>query len=279
MRPMRIGIDIAQQHLPWVEIESRARFADEAGFEGLWLFDHFKAMYADPDGPCFEAWTSLAALAAATERIRLGILVTGVTYRHPSVLASQAITVDHVSGGRLDFSLGAAWFEPEHRAFGIPFPPVGERVDRFEEALTVYKALLTTDAADVDGDHYRLEAATMRPRPVQTPWPPIWIGASGEARMLPLAARHADVWHCFGDPATLAHKWEVVRRSCDEIGRDPAEIRRGTNVSLDGDNDDVRRSLDALAGIGITDVIASWPGSGQGRVEEFAALIDEYREA
>lgn len=276
---MRIGIDIAQQQLPWQEIRSRARFADAAGFEGLWLFDHFKPLYADPDGPCFEAWTSLAALAAATERIRLGILVTGVTYRQPSVLASQAITLDHVSGGRLDFSLGAAWYEPEHVAFGIPFPPVGERVDRLEEALEVYKALLTTDGASFAGPHYSLDAATMRPRPVQAPWPPIWIGASGESRMLPLAARHADVWHCFGDAASLAHKWDVVVRACDAVGRDPSEIRRGTNISLDGDDDAVRRSLDGLAGIGITDVIASWPGAGRGRVEEFVPIVDEYREA
>lgn len=276
---MRIGIDIAQQQLAWSEVLDRARFADEAGFEGLWLFDHFKPLYADPDGPCFDSWTTMAALAAATTGIRLGILVTGVTYRHPSILTSQAITVDHVSGGRLDFSLGAAWYEPEHRAFGVPFPPVGDRIDRLEEALIVYKALMTEDGARFEGAHYTLEDATMRPRPLQQPWPPIWIGASGEGRMLPLVARHADVWHCFGDAESLAHKWDVVVRSCEEFGRDPAAIRRSTNVSLDGDDDSVRRVLDGLAGIGVTDVVASWPGAGRPRVEQFLAVVDEYREA
>src|SRR5207249_10186397 len=130
---MRIGLDVSQQQLEWPEIARRARLADDLGFDGIWLFDHFKTMYGEAGGPCFEAWTSLAALAAITERARLGILITGMTYRHPSVLASEAVTVDHVSGGRLELSLGAAWFEEEHRELGIEFPPTGERVSRFEE--------------------------------------------------------------------------------------------------------------------------------------------------
>ena len=124
---MRFGLDVSQHQLTWDEILSRARFAEAAGFDGVWVFDHFKPLYADPKGPCFEAWTLLAALAAATERIRLGALVTGVTYRHPSILTAEAVTVDHVSGGRLELAIGAAWFEQEHRELGVEFPADGER--------------------------------------------------------------------------------------------------------------------------------------------------------
>ncbi|TML62419.1 MAG: LLM class flavin-dependent oxidoreductase, partial [Actinobacteria bacterium] len=174
---VRIGLDVSQQQLEWPEIGRRARLADDLGFDGIWLFDHFKTMYGESGGPCFEAWTSLAALAAITERARLGILITGMTYRHPSVLASEAVTVDHVSGGRLELSLGAAWFEEEHRELGIEFPPTGERVSRFEEYVQVVHLLLTEDDVSFDGRWHRLDRATYRPRPVQQPHPPIWIGA------------------------------------------------------------------------------------------------------
>src|SRR6266705_2501725 len=126
---MRFDLDVAQHQLEWPELLSRIRYAEDTGFEGAWVFDHFKPLYGDPTGPCLEAWTLIAALAASTERIRLGALVTGVTYRHPSILATEAITVDHVSNGRLEMSLGAAWMEAEHRELGVPFPP---RKERFE---------------------------------------------------------------------------------------------------------------------------------------------------
>lgn len=132
---MRLGIDVSQHQLTWDQLLDRVRFAEAAGFEGAWVFDHFKPLYGDPNGPCLEGWTLLAGLAAHTSRIRLGALVTGVTYRHPSVLAAEAVTVDHISGGRLEFGIGAAWFQGEHRALGIPFPPAGERARRLEEAL------------------------------------------------------------------------------------------------------------------------------------------------
>ena len=142
---MRIGLDVAQQRMPWSELASRAQFADEAGFDGIWGFDHFQPMYGSGPGECFEGNTTLAALSGITRRARLGLLVTGMTYRHPSVLAAEAITIDHASGGRYELAYGAAWFDAEHRALGIPFPPTGERVSRFEEAVQVVKGLLTTD--------------------------------------------------------------------------------------------------------------------------------------
>src|SRR5947209_19679761 len=186
MPGIRLGIDVSQHQLTWEELLSRVRFGEEAGFEAAWVFDHFTPLYGDRKGPCLEGWTLLAALAAATSRIRLGVLVSGVTYRHPSILATEAITVDHVSGGRLEIGMGAAWHEGEHQELGIPFPALRERAERLEEAVRLMRALMTGDGVSFDGRHYRLEHATYRPRPVQRPHPPFWIGASGEQLMLPI---------------------------------------------------------------------------------------------
>lgn len=266
---MDFGLDVAQHQLTWDEIRSRVRLADDAGFTGVWVFDHFTPLYGDPNGPCMEGWTLLAAIAAETTRVRMGTLVTGVTYRHPSILATQAITVDHVSGGRLDVGLGAAWHAGEHRALGIYFPGKGERIDRLEEAVDVVRLLMTTDDATYQGRHYRLEGATYRPRPVQQPHPPLWIGASGPQRTLPLAARVADVWHTFGAPDELARKSRIVDEHAERAGRDPAAIRRSTNLSLSGSMDTVRRDVEQRVEAGFDYLIASWPEQGAERVEQF----------
>ena len=270
---MKLGIDVSQHQLTWDELLARVRWAEEAGFEHAWVFDHFKALYGDPTGPCLEGWTLLAALGAATERIRLGALVTGVTYRHPSVLASEAVTVDHVSNGRLELGMGAAWFDQEHHELGIPFPSTRERAERLDEALRVMKALMTTDGASFDGKHYRLDGATYRPRPVQQPHPPIWIGASGERLMLPLVGRHADVWHSFGGTSRLQTKWDIVRRSAEEAGRDPEAIRRASNLSISEDWDTVRSAAASLVEAGWDELIVSWPSDGRARVESFLEKV------
>ena len=210
---MRFGIDIAQQRVPWPEVAWRARLAEQLGFTGVWGFDHFQPMYGDGPGECFEGNTTLAALTGLTDRVRLGLLVTGMTYRHPSVFAAEAITIDHASGGRLELSYGAAWFDKEHTELGIPFPESKARVDAFEEAVQIVRGLLTTDAFTFDGEHFQLKDATLLPRPVQQPHPPIWIGASGEKRMMPIAARYADVWHCFGPPGYLTEKSARLTRT------------------------------------------------------------------
>jgi F420-dependent oxidoreductase-like protein len=272
---MRIGLDMAQQRVPWEEVVSRARFADELGFDGIWGFDHFQPMYGSGPGECFEGWTTLAALAGVTTRVRLGLLVTGNTYRHPSVLASEAITVDHASGGRVEFSLGAAWFDKEHRELGIEFPSTGERIDRFEEALQVIRLLLTTDNASFGGRHYQLDHATLHPRPVQQPHPPIWIGASGERRMLPLAGRYADVWHSYGGVEDLSRKSRLVDEHAERAGREPSQIVRSTSVSLSEPMDEVRRNVEAWRDAGFGYLIAGWPSEGRERVEEFAQLLPE----
>src|SRR6478735_10148767 len=223
---MRFGLDIAQQRMAWTENVARVRFAETLGFDGVWGFDHFQPMYGDGPGECFEGMTTLAAWAGQTETVRLGLLVTGMTYRHPSVFAAEAITVDAASGGRLELSYGAAWFEGEHRALGIPFPDLKARVDAFEEAVQVVRGLLTTDDFTFEGEHFQVRDATLRPRPVQQPHPPIWIGASGEKRMMPIAAWYADVWHCFGALDDLTAKSARISAHAESAGRDPNEIRR-----------------------------------------------------
>jgi F420-dependent oxidoreductase-like protein len=270
---MRLGLDVAQHQLDWQELLRRVRFAEEAGFDGAWVFDHFKPLYGDRNGPCMEGWMLLAALAASTERIRLGTLVTGATYRHPSVLAAQAATVDQVSGGRLELAVGAAWFEGEHRELGIPFPPIRERAQRLEEAVQVMRRLMTEDGATFEGRHYRLEGATYHPRPAQQPHPPIWIGASGERLTIPIAARQADVWHSSGSTEALVRKTEVLERAAEAAGRDPASIARASDLSISEPWEHVVERADTLAKTGFSYLVVSWPSEGWGRLEEFVSDV------
>jgi F420-dependent oxidoreductase-like protein len=267
---MRFGLDIAQQRMPWSENASRARFADDLGFDGIWGFDHFQPMYGDGPGECFEAVTTLAAWTGVTTRTRLGILITGMTYRHPSVYAAEAITIDHASGGRLELAYGAAWFEQEHRALGIPFPPLGERIDAYEEAVQIVRGLLTTDNFTFAGKHFSTTNATLRPRPVQQPHPPIWIGASGEKRMMPIAAQYADVWHCFGDPKTIGEKSQRITQHAEKAGRDPNAILRASSLSLEDDLDTIARNVDTWREVGVGYLVCGWPAEGRPAVEAFA---------
>jgi F420-dependent oxidoreductase-like protein len=270
---MRLGLDISQHQLTWEELVERTRFAEEAGFEGAWVFDHFKALYGDPGGPCFESWTAMAGLAEATEKIRLGALVTGVTYRHPSILTTEAVTVDHISNGRLEIGIGAAWFDGEHKELGIDFPSNGERARRLEEAVQVMKLLMTDDDATFDGRYYRLENADYNPRPVQKPHPPIWIGASGEKLMLPIVGRWADVWHSYGSPRSMARKTKIVEKAAEEAGRDPSDIVRSAGLSLSEPWDEVRQTVDGLRDVGVSYLTVSWPSEGRGRLEEFVNKV------
>src|SRR5215213_6120617 len=212
---MKIGIDVSQHQLEWPELRERVMWADDAGFDSAWVFDHFTALYGDPKGPCLEAWTLLSALGAVTSHVRLGALVTGVTYRHPSMLAAEVVTVDHVSEGRINVGLGAAWHDEEHERLGFRFPATAERIERLEDTVQIIKGLLTTDDFDFDGHHFTLKRAFYRPRPVQTPHPPIWIGAIGEKVMIPFAARYADVWHAFGSTADLVRKSKLIDRHAE----------------------------------------------------------------
>jgi alkanesulfonate monooxygenase SsuD/methylene tetrahydromethanopterin reductase-like flavin-dependent oxidoreductase (luciferase family) len=270
---MRFGIDIAQQRQEFDEIVSRARYIEDLGFDGAWGFDHFVPMYGDGPGNCFEGMTTLAALATATSRIRLGLLVTGVTYRHPSILAAEAMTIDHASHGRLELAVGSAWFDTEHHQLGIDFPSTSRRFDRLEDTLEIFTRLFTGEVVSYDGAEVSLDGARLRPIPVQRPHPPIWIGGSGPKRTLPLVARFADVWHAWGPPAQLAESSATVDRLAEEAGRSPTDILRASSLSLSEPFDVVRANAQAMVEAGIGYLVCGWPGEGRSRVEEFATEV------
>jgi F420-dependent oxidoreductase-like protein len=215
----------------WKEILGTAVHAEQTGWDGIWVADHFM-----PDGqrtsvPRLEAWTTIAGVAASVDRLRVGVLVTGNTYRHPAVLAKMAATVDHISGGRLVLGLGAGWQVNEHDAYGIELPPVPERLARLEEACQVIRLLHSEERSNFEGRFYRLVDAPCEPKPVQRPLP-LLIGGSGEHTTMRIAARYADVWNCWGLPDLMAHKTEVLARHCAAIDRDPTSIRRSAQAFL-----------------------------------------------
>jgi alkanesulfonate monooxygenase SsuD/methylene tetrahydromethanopterin reductase-like flavin-dependent oxidoreductase (luciferase family) len=267
---VRFGLDLAQQRMPWSELAARVRFADGLGFDGIWGFDHFQPMYGEGPGECFEGNTTLAAWSGITEKVRLGLLIAGMTYRHPAVYAAEAITIDHASGGRLELAYGAAWFDKEHHELGIPFPALKQRVDAFEEAVQIVLGLLTTDGFTFEGEHFQVHDATLRPRPLQRPHPPLWIGASGEKRMMPIAARYADVWHAWGTPDSMTTKSQRLTAMAEAAGRDPGEIMRASSLSLEDDIDAIASTVDAWENAGIEYLVCGWPAEGRAPVERFA---------
>ncbi|MCA9859613.1 MAG: TIGR03560 family F420-dependent LLM class oxidoreductase [Thermomicrobiales bacterium] len=229
--PLTFGVVIAQHQYTWPELISQWKLAEELGFDSIWLFDHFMALYADPDGPCLETSTLLAALAQETSRAKIGVLVYGNTHRHPSVLAKEIVTVDHVSNGRAILGIGAGWNEREHRAYGIPFPSAGDRVEMLDEALQIMELLFSEQRTTFDGAHYQLEDAPFAPKPVQDNLP-VLIGGT-RPRMLKVIARHADIWDTSRDPDQLREGLAQIAEHCAEIGRDPAEIAVSSSFGAD----------------------------------------------
>jgi alkanesulfonate monooxygenase SsuD/methylene tetrahydromethanopterin reductase-like flavin-dependent oxidoreductase (luciferase family) len=267
---VRFGLDIAQQRMTWNDNASRARLADDLGFDGIWGFDHFQPMYGEGPGECFEAMTTMAAWSGITARVRLGILVAGMTYRHPAVYAAEAMTIDHASNGRLELSYGAAWFDKEHTELGIPFPVLKDRIDAYEEAVQIVRGLLTTDNFTFEGKHFSTKDATLLPRPVQQPHPPLWIGASGEKRMMPIAAKYADVWHNYGDVASMTEKSQRLSAMAEAAGRDPSEILRASSLSLEDEPDTIAGNIEAWEQAGFGYLVCGWPAGGRATVEAFA---------
>ena len=222
-QPFRIGL-CTDQNLTWEETLEAWRRFEELGFDSAWVCDHYQQP-SRPQGPYFEGWTLLAALAARTERLRIGVLVTCNTFRHPPLLAKEAVTVDHVSNGRLELGLGAGWYEPEHEHFGIPFPEPTELVERFREAVEVVDLLLRQDVTTYEGQYYQVREAPFRPGPVQRPRPPLTLGAH-RSRMLRIVAEYADRWNSHGTPAEIAERNRILDEHCAAIGRDPRAIIR-----------------------------------------------------
>ncbi len=260
---MRFGFKTAPQHTDWDAMAAVWKAADDiALFESGWNFDHFYPIFSDSTGPCLEGWTMLAAMAALTERLRLGVLVTGVPYRHPAVLANMAATVDVVSHGRLELGLGAGWNTEECEAYGIDLGSLKQRFDRFDEACEVIVRLLSDEHTDFDGDHYRLRGARCEPKPVQRPHPPICIGGTGERRTLRSAARWAQHWNFpGGTPEEFARKRDVLHAHCADLDRDPAEVMTSTHLRFgeDGDPGRVAEQAQRFAEVGLDLAIVYLP--------------------
>jgi F420-dependent oxidoreductase-like protein len=228
-RRPRFSVQPAQQFIAsWPDMIRTWQEAERLGYDTVYTYDHLTSVVVmtDPFDPSLEAWTVLAALAALTSRIRLGTLVTGNTYRHPAVLAKMATTVDVISGGRLDLGIGSGWYLPDHEMFGIPFRTAKERCAMLDEALTVIRTLWCEREASFDGRYYRLASAIAEPKPVQRPHPPILVAASGEKRMLPIVARHADAWNSFGSPDVFRRKIAILAEHCRAAGRDVERIEK-----------------------------------------------------
>jgi alkanesulfonate monooxygenase SsuD/methylene tetrahydromethanopterin reductase-like flavin-dependent oxidoreductase (luciferase family) len=230
--PLQFGVVIAQQYLPWRELIERWQLAEALGFDSIWLFDHFHSLNGADDHECFEASTSLAALAMVTSRVKIGVLVYGNTHRIPTVLAKETVTLDHMSNGRVILGLGAAWNEPEHRAYGIPFPPPGDRVAALDEALEIMRMLETQERTSYSGRHYHLDNAPFAPKPVQA-HVPLLIGGE-KPRMVRLIAKHADWWDTSLKPDTLPAGLATLAGHCREFDRDPSAI--GISVGISGDS-------------------------------------------
>ncbi len=223
---LRFGIHAGQQYTDFPSYLQLWRTAEELGLDWASVFDHFMPIQADPEGPCFEGLSLLSAMAAHTKRLRCGIIVAGVTYRHPALIAKIAATIDHVSGGRLELGMGGAWYQLEHDQYGIPFPPIAQRLSMLAEAAGIVKSLWTRPTTTFSGRHYQLRQARSEPKPLQEPHIPLWIGGAGERRTLRVVAEHADGWNTFLMPIEdYQHKLAVLDRHCADLGRDRSQIR------------------------------------------------------
>lgn len=233
----------------WARILGTAETIEEAGYDSLWVYDHFHTHPVPAHESVYEAWTLMAALAATTSRVRLGQMCTCVPYRSPSLLAKIAVSVDSISGGRLDVGIGAGWSVKEFRGYGYPFPPAKVRLDMLEEAAQVLLAMWTQEPAHFEGEHYTLDGAICRPLPTQQPHPPLWIAGGGEKRTLRIVARYADHANFSGGVDTFVHKSEVLADHCSEVGRSFDEIGRSAHLMavVGRDDADLAAKLEVAA--------------------------------
>jgi probable F420-dependent oxidoreductase len=254
--PVRIGMKVSCQDIGSAVMVQCWKIAEEAGFDHLWIFDHLLGVKGNSEHSIFEAWSLLAAMSQSTKRIRLGCLVTGNTYRLPAMLAKIAVTVDHLSGGRLEFGIGAAHAPHEHEMVAIE--GLDHRLGRLSESLQVMKALWTQDLSNFEGRYYQLHDAVANPKPVQKPYPPIWIGGAGPTT-LKLAARHADVWNATdsaGDAAAAGRLGQTLRGLIADEGRDPDSVRWSAQVFWNGrDRGQLNGSVAAYLEQGFTELV------------------------
>ena len=283
MAELRLGVNLWSQASDWPSFLRAGQRADELGYDHLWTWDHVLAIFGAPDQPIFEGYTALAALAQATAHARLGLFVGANTFRNPGLVAKAVTTIDHISGGRAMLGLGGAWFETEHRAFGLEFGSgFGQRLDWLAEAVPAVRSLLDGDeVTSAPGGRYAFDHLRILPRPVQA-HVPVVIGGGGERKTLAIVARHADMWNVFGTPETVAHKNEILRRHCDEAGRDESAIERsvGCKVTIRETEAEATRVLKATLAhnrtpeSSVADDASFWTGTP----EQIAETMQRYRD-
>jgi F420-dependent oxidoreductase-like protein len=266
-------------------IADLAQRAEAIGVRTLSFMDHFFQMdwMAPAEDPMLEGYTALAFVAGRTERLRFRTLVTGVTYRHPGLLAKTVTTLDVVSGGRAEFGIGAAWYDREHRGLGVPFPSTKERFERLEEAIQICLQMWSDDNGPYKGTHYQLEETLCSPQPVSKPRPRILIGGSGERKTLRIAAQYADAMNIICAPNELEHKIDVLRRHCEDLGRDPNEVEVSAmyrEIPPGASVDDVVRGAEALADLGVSALVTGAMGADPGGWLEstFGPAMERIRE-
>ncbi len=230
--PIRFGIQTGQQMVEWKDMLDLWVKADSWGYDSLWNFDHFYAIFVAPENPCLEGWTTLSALAQATKRARIGHLVNGNTYRHPCVTAKMAASLDHISGGRLNLGIGAGWFEKEHSDFGIDFKDVPRRLQALDEACQIIRGMFTQPTTTVHGKHYHVTDAMCFPKPLQQPGPPIMIGGTGKNVLLKIVAKYADLWNASDGADEMRGYIDIIKRHGDKIGRDTDTIEKTVMLPL-----------------------------------------------
>jgi F420-dependent oxidoreductase-like protein len=270
------GVHAGLQHTTMDELRGFWQRIEQLGFGWISVWDHFYSATLSDDPTCHEAVATHAALACDTSSVRCGSLVYCVGYRHPAVLANAICTIDHLSGGRADLGLGAGWSQVEYDAYGIPFPPAKVRLDLLEEAIQCVRGLLRDETTTFEGEHFRMVEARCEPKPLQAELP-IWVGGTGERRTLRIAARYADGWNAaFVDPATFAHKLEVLHQHCADVGRDLAAIRTAVNVGLAWSEESLRQQFGGLADYVRPGVLGGSDGQVVERIGEYvAAGVDQ----
>lgn len=287
--PIGFGYRVEQYDSTYEQLERTALLAEELGFDGVWLNDHF---VPDPisgryEKPTLECWTVAGALARATSRVRIGFMTLCNGYRYPSITAKMTTTLDNLSHGRVDMGIGAGWHEDEFRMFGIPYPRGGVRLDQLVEALDITRGMFTQEQFSYTGEHYRVEEVWNNPRPVQQPGPPIWIGGAGEKRMLRIVAEYADWHNLVVTPLEMfRHKMAVLDGHCADLGRDPATLGRSLNPSLllrETDDEFERYAAQRAARRGIPvpeylELLAS-QGTIFGGPQRVSAMLGEFIEA
>jgi F420-dependent oxidoreductase-like protein len=229
---IKFGVYIPQDTRSYPVVRQLAQAADQLGYHSVWFIDHLIGASVSLDAPMLECWTLMSALAEATSRIRLGTLVLCNAFRAPALLAKMTATLDVISNGRLEFALGAGWYEKEFRQYGFPFPPAATRIKQLEEAIEVIRRMWTQDEATFQGTYYTIDNAINSPKPLQKPHPPLQIGGRGEQLMLRLIAKHADIWNVAAGTsnAEYRHKAAVLEQHCSAIGRNPATIERARQM-------------------------------------------------